>query len=288
MKYTTRKPALILLADGTIFHGKAVGGKEGTSFGEVCFNTGMTGYQEIFTDPSYFGQIIINTSSHIGNYGTVDEEQESKFPQINGVIINEYSEVYSRSNSEESLEDYFIKNNTVAIFDIDTRKLVKHIRDKGAMNAIISSDILDVEKLKVLLSKVPPMKNLELSSKVTTKEEYTYGDENQATPDSQQMKKTDGPAALTGAAGPSVDKGFGDEMRGPERGKGRTGPASIWIWSSSVEKNPISDPPEVFVTLVCGRPLPATSTMETSVAGMLTERPFALSGNAPPATLASK
>ena len=137
----------------------------------------MTGYQEIYTDPSYFGQIIINTSSHIGNYGTVDNEQESKEPQINGVIINEYSEVYSRSNSDESLEEYFIKNNTVAIFDIDTRKLVKYIRDKGAMNAIISSETLDIEKLKNLLSKVPPMKNLELSSQVTTKKEYTYGDE---------------------------------------------------------------------------------------------------------------
>ena len=122
-------------------------------------------------------QIIINTSSHIGNYGTLDNEQESKEPQINGVIINEYSEVYSRSNSDESLEEYFIKNNTVAIFDIDTRKLVKYIRDKGAMNAIISSETLDIEKLKNLLSKVPPMKNLELSSQVTTKKEYTYGDE---------------------------------------------------------------------------------------------------------------
>ena len=177
MSLNSRKPAILLLQDGTVFEGKSLG-KIGIATGEICYNTGMTGYQEIYTDPSYFGQIIINTSSHIGNYGTVDEEQESSNPQINGVIINEYSEVYSRSNSNESLEDYFIKNNTVAIYDIDTRKLVKYIRDKGAMNSIISSDILDVDKLKKKLSDVPPMKNLELSSKVTTKSEYTYGNKN--------------------------------------------------------------------------------------------------------------
>ncbi len=176
MELKSRKPAVLLLEDGSIFEGTSLG-KNGIATGEICFNTGMTGYQEIYTDPSYFGQIIINTSSHIGNYGTIEEEQESNLPQINGVIINEYSEIYSRSNSDESLEEYFIKNNTVAIYDIDTRKLVKHIRDKGAMNAIISSDILDVKKLKTILDDVPPMKNLELSSQVTTKKEYIYGDE---------------------------------------------------------------------------------------------------------------
>lgn len=177
MELKSRKSAVLLLEDGSIFKGTSLG-KIGIATGEICFNTGMTGYQEIYTDPSYFGQIIINTSSHIGNYGAVDEEQESELPQINGVVINEYSEVYSRYNSNESLEEYFIKNNTVAIYDIDTRKLVKYIRDKGAMNAIISSEILDTEKLKGLLDNVPPMINLELSSKVTTKNEYTFGDEN--------------------------------------------------------------------------------------------------------------
>ena len=176
MELKSRKPAVLLLEDGSVFEGVSLG-KIGIATGEICFNTGMTGYQEIYTDPSYFGQIIINTSSHIGNYGTIEEEQESNLPQINGVIINEYSEMYSRSNSEESLEEYFIKNNTVSIYDIDTRKLVKHIRDKGAMNAIISSDILELKKLKTILNGVPQMKNLELSSHVTTKKEYIYGDE---------------------------------------------------------------------------------------------------------------
>ncbi len=176
MAINSRKPAILLLEDGSIFEGTPLG-KIGVATGEICYNTGMTGYQEIYTDPSYFGQIIINTSSHIGNYGTIDNEQESLFPQINGVVINEYSEVYSRSNSNESLEEYFIKNNTVAIYDIDTRKLVKHIRDKGAMNALISSDSLVVEDLLKILNNVPSMKNLELSSKVTTQKEYIYGDD---------------------------------------------------------------------------------------------------------------
>ena len=176
MSFISKSHAVLVLEDGTVFKGKSLG-KIGTATGEICFNTGMTGYQEIYTDPSYFGQIIINTSSHIGNYGTINSEQESNNPQINGVIINEYSVVYSRYNSTSSLEDYFLKNKTVAIYDIDTRKLVKYVRDKGAMNAIISSENLDISFLKEKLKKVPSMINLELSSRVTTKKEYMYGDE---------------------------------------------------------------------------------------------------------------
>ena len=108
MSSTSKPPAILVLEDGTVFRGKSLG-KIGIATGEICFNTGMTGYQEIYTDPSYFGQIIINTSSHIGNYGTINSEQESNSPQVNGVIINEYSVVYSRYNSTSSLEDYFLK-----------------------------------------------------------------------------------------------------------------------------------------------------------------------------------
>ena len=114
MGLITRKPAILVLEDGSVFEGFSLG-KIGVATGEICYNTGMTGYQEIYTDPSYFGQIIINTSSHIGNYGTVEDEQESSSPQISGVIINEYSEIYSRSNSDESLEDYFIKNPYIEV-----------------------------------------------------------------------------------------------------------------------------------------------------------------------------
>ncbi|MEL6560057.1 MAG: carbamoyl-phosphate synthase domain-containing protein, partial [Bacteroidota bacterium] len=177
MKYDTSKSAILLLADGTSFQGKAIG-KIGISGGEICFNTGMTGYQEIYTDPSYYGQIIVNTTSHIGNYGARNEEQESAHPQINGLVVNNFSEGYSRATADESLQEYLERNNTVGITDIDTRKVVRHIRDKGAMNAIISSDDMDIESLKAQLSKVPSMESLELSSKVTTKEPYQLGDEN--------------------------------------------------------------------------------------------------------------
>ena len=176
MNFILKPPAILVLEDGTVFRGKSLG-QIGIATGEICFNTGMTGYQEIYTDPSYFGQIIINTSSHIGNYGTINSEQESNSPQVNGIIINEYSVVFSRYNSTSSLEDYLLKNKTVAICGIETRKLVKYVRDKGAMNAIISSENLDISFLKEKLKKVPSMINLELSSRVTTKKEYMYGDE---------------------------------------------------------------------------------------------------------------
>jgi len=178
MKYQTRKPALILLADGTIFHGKAVGGKEGSAFGEVCFNTGMTGYQEIFTDPSYFGQLMVTTNAHIGNYGVVNDEVESESIKIAGLICRNFSYHYSRAQADGSLETFLNNNELLAISDVDTRALVSYIRDNGAMNAVISTEVNNVEGLKKQLSEVPDMNGLELASKVSTKEPYFFGNEN--------------------------------------------------------------------------------------------------------------
>jgi carbamoyl-phosphate synthase small subunit len=166
--------AYILLADGLQMEGIAIG-KHGTTGGEICFNTGMTGYQEIYTDPSYTGQIVVNTNAHIGNYGTVDTEQESINPKINGLVVNEFSEVFSRKTSTVGLQEYLERNNIVGIADIDTRKLVRHIRSMGAMNAIISS-VLSPEEMKAELAKVPSMDGLELSSKVSTIKPYLVGD----------------------------------------------------------------------------------------------------------------
>jgi len=180
MKYQSRKKALILLADGTIFHGKAVGDKEGTAFGEVCFNTGMTGYQEIFTDPSYFGQLMVTTNAHIGNYGTNSEEVESESIKIAGLICKNFSYEYSRPVADAGLEEFLERNKLFAISDVDTRALVAYIRDNGAMNAVISTDVDNVEKLKKELKEVPSMEGLELASKVSTKEAYFYGNENAA------------------------------------------------------------------------------------------------------------
>jgi len=177
MKYQTRKKAIILLADGTLFYGKAIG-KNGTAFGEVCFNTGMTGYQEIFTDPSYFGQLMVATNAHIGNYGVNNDEVESNSIKIAGLICKNFSFNYSRVAADASLEDFFENNNLFAISDVDTRALVSHIRDHGAMNAVISTEVDDIEGLKKQLSESPNMEGLELASKVSTKEPYYFGDEN--------------------------------------------------------------------------------------------------------------
>ncbi|MEO6884626.1 MAG: glutamine-hydrolyzing carbamoyl-phosphate synthase small subunit [Bacteroidia bacterium] len=174
MKYIPKKTAVLLLDDDKVFYGKAAG-KIGTATGEICFNTGMTGYQEIFTDPSYFGQIVVTTNVHIGNYGVNKDEVESDSIKIAGLICKQFNEFHSRKNSEGSLKNYFLEQSIVAISDVDTRALVRYIRDKGAMNAIISSEETDVEKLKKILAKVPSMQGLELSSKVTTKNAYFLG-----------------------------------------------------------------------------------------------------------------
>jgi carbamoyl-phosphate synthase small subunit len=176
MKYQKRKKAIILLADGTIFYGKAVAGKEGSSFGEVCFNTGMTGYQEIFTDPSYYGQLMVATNAHIGNYGANSEEVESESVKIAGLICRNFSYNYSRPAADESLEEFLDRNNLLAISEVDTRALVNYIRDNGAMNAVISTEVDDIESLKVQLAEIPNMNGLELASKVSTKEPYFVGD----------------------------------------------------------------------------------------------------------------
>ncbi|HYK76143.1 MAG TPA: glutamine-hydrolyzing carbamoyl-phosphate synthase small subunit [Daejeonella sp.] len=173
----TKLPAVLLLEDGTVYYGKAAG-KIGIATGEICFNTGMTGYQEVFTDPSYFGQIMVTTNTHIGNYGIHHDEIESGSIKIAGLVCKNFSIPYSRKQSETSIQDYFQEQNIVGISDVDTRSLVRHIRDKGAMNAIISSETLDIDLLREKLAKVPSMDGLELSSLVSTKEPYYAGDEN--------------------------------------------------------------------------------------------------------------
>lgn len=178
MKYAVRKPAFLVLEDGTVFEGKACG-HIGTTTGEIAYNTGMTGYQEIFTDPSYYGQIVTMTAVHIGNYGTHPNEVESDTVKIAGLVCRNFSSFASRYGSSIiSLQQYLERDKVVGICNIDTRALVRHIREKGAMNAIISSDNLNIDDLKKKVKEVPSMEGLELSSKVCTKEAYTAGDPN--------------------------------------------------------------------------------------------------------------
>jgi carbamoyl-phosphate synthase small subunit len=171
---TNLTPALLVLDDGSVFKGNAIG-KIGTTTGEICFNTGMTGYQEVFTDPSYFGQILIATNNHIGNYGSLESETESDGIKIAGLVVKRFSEHYSRPMADSSLDDYLMKSHLVGIANVDTRELTRIVRSKGAMNAIISSEITDVDELKAKLKEAPSMEGLELSSRVTTESMYEQG-----------------------------------------------------------------------------------------------------------------
>ncbi|MFN5217483.1 MAG: glutamine-hydrolyzing carbamoyl-phosphate synthase small subunit [Sphingomonadales bacterium] len=167
-------PALLVLQDGTVFRGTAIG-KIGTTTGEICFNTGMTGYQEVFTDPSYTGQILVMTNDHIGNYGVRDQEVESESIKIAGLVCKKFSQQFSRKMESYSLDTYFTENNLVGIADVDTRQIVRHIRDAGAMNAIISSETEDVELLKRQLQECPDMSGLELASTVSCDSFHALG-----------------------------------------------------------------------------------------------------------------
>jgi carbamoyl-phosphate synthase small subunit len=170
------KPAVLILEDGNIFQGKSFG-KTGTTTGEICFNTGMTGYQEVFTDPSYYGQIIIMNNVHIGNYGVNDKDVESESVKVKGVIGRNLEQQYSRFMANNSLQDYFINQNIVAIDGIDTRALVIHIRNQGAMNCLISSESNGITKLRKILAEVPSMNGLDLASTVSVKDSYVLGNE---------------------------------------------------------------------------------------------------------------
>lgn len=177
MSYIERSKAIVLLEDGTVFFGKSVG-ISGTSFGEICFNTGMTGYQEIFTDPSYYGQIMVTTNAHIGNYGIHNFDNQSNSIKIAGLICKNFSFNFSRYGQTKDLFSFFKKQNKLVISNIDTRALVKYIRENGAMNALITTELNKIDKLKEDLKKIPSMKGMELVSKVSTKKPYFFGDPN--------------------------------------------------------------------------------------------------------------
>ena len=177
MALPTTKPAVLILEDGTIIHGNAFG-KIGTATGEICFNTGMTGYQEVFTDPSYYGQVLIMNNVHVGNYGVRDIDVESNGVKVKAVIGRNLEEKYSRFMADTSLQEYFELQQVVAIDAVDTRALVTHVRTKGAMNCIVSSDETDMDELKKQLLLVPSMDGLGLASIVSTAKTYELGDIN--------------------------------------------------------------------------------------------------------------
>ena len=163
----------MVLEDGRRFSGESFGA-DGETFGEMVFNTSMSGYQEILTDPSYAGQIVCMTYPLIGNYGVNEEDVESRSIWVEGFVVREASRITSNFRSTMSLQDYLIKNNIVGIEHIDTRALVRHIRDKGAMRAAISTVDLDAKSLLERVLASPEMANRELASAVTVDANYDY------------------------------------------------------------------------------------------------------------------
>ena len=175
MATTQQQTAILVLADGTVHYGKAFG-TIGTATGEICFNTGMTGYQEVFTDPSYYGQVLIMNNAHVGNYGVKESDVESDNVKIKGLIGRNLEEQFSRKMANGSMDEYLKQQHIVCIEAVDTRALVEHVRKQGAMNCIISSATTDIEELKNQLAKVPSMDGLELASHVSTTATYEAGD----------------------------------------------------------------------------------------------------------------
>ena len=173
VNFLNQKPAILILEDGRHFDGFSLG-KEGETSGEVCFNTGMSGYQEIITDPSYSGQIVAMTYPHIGNYGTNQHDVESSKIQVSGFIIKEETLIPSNFRSNESLRNYLKEVGIVGIQGIDTRALTIHLRNKGMMNGIISTIDFDKTSLMKKLNKVPQMSGLDLVKNVSTNKKYFY------------------------------------------------------------------------------------------------------------------
>jgi carbamoyl-phosphate synthase small subunit len=171
-------PAILLLANGMVFTGQGRGMRT-TVAAELCFNTNMTGYQEVFSDPSYTGQIMVMSNVHQGNYGTVPAESESDRVIIKGLVCREFSDHFSRFHPEAtSLEDYFLQHKICAIKGIDTRAIVALLRDSGSMNAVLSTDGSTIEQMQAVLDATPSMEGLELSSLVSCKAPYELGSTN--------------------------------------------------------------------------------------------------------------
>ncbi len=166
-------PATLALSDGTVVTGTAIGHR-GLTGGELCFNTSMTGYQEIMTDPSYVGQLMMMTQPHIGNYGATDEDMEADTPMVAGFIVRDFTRRPSNPQADETLDTFMKRHELVGIAGVDTRALVRHIRSEGVMNAVISSTEQDSETLVQKARDWPSMAGRELASKVSPDAAYTY------------------------------------------------------------------------------------------------------------------
>jgi carbamoyl-phosphate synthase small subunit len=168
---TARRPATLLLEDGTAFRGLAFGAT-GTAVGEAVFNTAMTGYQEVLTDPSYHRQIVAMTASHIGNYGVTPADEESGRVQVAAFVVREASRLHSNHRATGSLDDLLARSGVVGVAEVDTRRLVRHLRTAGAMRAVASTEVHDLDELQRVVEVAPPMEGAELASEVSTPAPY--------------------------------------------------------------------------------------------------------------------
>jgi carbamoyl-phosphate synthase small subunit len=205
-----RAPALLVLEDGTAFAGEAFGAT-GTSTGEACFNTSMTGYQEVLTDPSYHGQIVAMTTPHIGNTGVNDEDDQSIHPWVSGFVVRDVSSISSSWRSSGSLDSYLESHGIVGIAGADTRRLTRHLRTRGAMKAALSTEILDPDELVDIARSSALLVGRDLASEVSTTEAYTW----------------------------NIEKVVARERRGHAAGRERT-PASRELMESSRERRKIA------------------------------------------------
>src|SRR5579864_7252730 len=167
------RPAVLALEDGRIFNGRAAGARARRG-GEVVFNTSLTGYQEVFTDPSYTGQIVCLTYPHIGNVGANLEDEESPRPFIEALIVREFSQVSSNWRSSESAQLYLNRHKIPVIWDIDTRALVRHIRNVGALRGMVSTDGTPADQLIHEAKQLPTMAGQELAGRVSCKKPYSW------------------------------------------------------------------------------------------------------------------
>ena len=165
--------AILALEDGTVFEGKSFGAPK-DSLGEVVFNTAITGYQEIFTDPSYAGQIVVLTNPQIGNYGANKYDQEAARPYIEGLVVREFSRVASNWRSEENAEQFLSENGIPVAAEIDTRALVRHLRTRGVMRGVLSVGNRDHKELIERARQAPSMAGLDLATRVSTKSQYSW------------------------------------------------------------------------------------------------------------------
>jgi carbamoyl-phosphate synthase small subunit len=170
----TRPPALLALEDGSVFRGEAFGAST-TITGEICFNTGMTGYQEVLTDPSYHGQIVTMTATQIGNTGVNDDDDQSAHPWVAGFVVRDVTDAYSSWRGEASLHDYLDKHKVPGIAEVDTRRLTRHIRTRGAMRAALSSEITSADELIDVARSSPDLVGRDIAREVTTQKAYPWG-----------------------------------------------------------------------------------------------------------------